>query len=360
MPRTDQRSDVPCLLNESELSVTYRNLLSLFVAASSVLVTSTVDAHEPFVARVVNTQGTGIADAKIEVIDGEKRDKVIETLTCDPQGFVKFTAGKRVFDANVRAEGYVPRSRRPFAAISWRVRENDVVPKTIWLRRAATISGTVVGADGKPVAGAPLSVSTHAVAPYNGSVANHLKVVSEKDGSFKIKGAVEGTAILEYAAPWSGRSWVRALRVREGRDHKVRIDLSQSDCTITGSVVDADGEPVADALVQTGIVAKYNATISGQGQPPTMKLPIKTAYTAHTTFSTQVPPPRTDRRGRFLLQGLQAGRLLVRASKDRKEANMFVTLARGSTKSIRIVWPGKAVDTRTGKIATRHHNEESP
>ncbi|MCH7228904.1 M56 family metallopeptidase [Haloferula sp. A504] len=183
------------------------------------------------------------------------------------------------------AEGYLSR---------WHHYDMDIRsrPDGTWedqrylMLKAGVVSGRVLDAEGRPLPGAPLSVSTHCNfedhwqgkgdAPHGMSagISNHLRAITDENGEFRIEGAPPGSAMVYY--PWSGplagenarwakwtrpgepfpqapvtdRAWVGILSLDEGEQVAGLVaDLSKSTATVEGRVVDGRQRPVPDAQV---------------------------------------------------------------------------------------------------------------
>ncbi|MHC4298397.1 MAG: M56 family metallopeptidase, partial [Planctomycetota bacterium] len=162
-----------------------------------------------------------------------------------------------------------------------RLSDGTYLPKdlTFKVRRFGAVSGSVTGPDGKPLAGAPLSVTTVVAGPDLSDAkvtVNHLRAISRGGGRFGIMGVPPGTHLLYY--PWGGPStkeiedgeWLPphgpgdrrpsapvdgvlgAKVVKVAYDQKVKntvIDLSKSTCSAEGRVRDSAGRPIGGAKV---------------------------------------------------------------------------------------------------------------
>jgi beta-lactamase regulating signal transducer with metallopeptidase domain/protocatechuate 3,4-dioxygenase beta subunit len=154
------------------------------------------------------------------------------------------------------------------------------------LLKAGVLSGRVLDAEGRPLSGAPLSVSTHCNfedhwqgegdAPHGMSagISNHLRAITDEKGEFRIEGVPPGSAMVYY--PWEGplagedarwakwskpdepypqppvtdRAWVRIPSLKEGEEiNGLEADLAESTAVIEGVVLDGRRNPVPDASV---------------------------------------------------------------------------------------------------------------
>jgi protocatechuate 3,4-dioxygenase beta subunit len=180
----------------------------------------------------------------------------------------------------------------------------------ITLRQGRTITGRVVGPDDRPVAG----VRVHAMR--EGSIQS---AVSKRDGTFEIRG-LEGGEYRVNASP-RGKVGLRGT-VREGvpagsTGLVLRLAVG---LTITGTVVDESGRPVAGAFV---FASGTNAR--GEQRPA----PSNAA--------------RTDEAGRFTITGVDEGSYDISVSVPNRRQTMRV-IARGGSRRIRLVLePGDPV-----------------
>ncbi len=184
----------------------------------------------------------------------------------------------------------------------------------IKLYRLVSIAGRVYGINGKPLAGAPLSLSTTVQYPSQGEwTSNHLRAITDEQGHFRMEDVPPGTHLLYY--PWSGPSkgevssgrwrafhgpderWpsapvkgvcaAKVIKLGDGRELRgIVIDLSKSTCAVEGQVHDTHGRVVADAMVSLYWVHSSGwGFVNGKGYPPVA----------------------TDAEGRYRLQNLPPG-----------------------------------------------------
>ncbi|MCG8651803.1 MAG: carboxypeptidase regulatory-like domain-containing protein, partial [Pirellulales bacterium] len=269
-------------------------------------------------------------------------------------------------DANVKslavrveAEGYVSRSSHHNLFIHRGANGRWSHDKVVLLR-AGRLSGRVLGPDGKPLAGAPLSMATDCdygdhwrgpgkpANPGGFMVGNHLRTISNDDGTFLFEGVPPGDLILYY--PWDGptqgevdrghwrqwtkpgqpypspplanRAWVSAIKLGEGeRREDIVVDLSKSSARVEGRVVSTTGQPIADAAI--GATWKFD---NGAG------------FTFPDSF--RGGHARTDAQGRFQLSGLPPGAMSISCRHERFTAPqelVQVSLTAGVTTPVEIV-----------------------
>ncbi len=182
------------------------------------------------------------------------------------------------------------------------------------LHRAGRLEGKVLGPDGRPLAAAPLSVSTIQQYRHIGiHTSNHLRAITDAEGQFVIDAVPPGLLLLMY--PWQGPSagevtagkwaaWTKpgerypsapikgvcaAVRIELGDGQTIKdrvVDLSQSTAAVEGQVLDRAGRPVPNAKV-----ALYWKEKGGW-------LPVA---------SLDYPPAMTDANGRYRLERLPVG-----------------------------------------------------
>ncbi len=149
---------------------------------------------------------------------------------------------------------------------------NTVTELDFPLPTRSVLSGRVIDGDGRPVDGVQLET----VGP------DGILTVSRRDGTFQFSGLKTQREVVIVATKWGfAMAPVGPLAVPEGGLHDVTITLEPA-ARIDGLVVGTSGRPIADA----GITARaVNAVTRFRG-----------GY--HT---------RSDKRGRFILEGLHSG-----------------------------------------------------
>lgn len=245
--------------------------------------TEELPAPPPGSIRIVDVDGEPITGAKV-TFSHEERESATEAhhnelrFESDDDGLVdvgdalqRAIRGRGIM--TISAEGFYPRGSQDPLSIATGA-EGRVVPDTIQYKRPVKVSGHVLGPDGRPLAGAPLSMTTSVDGTYT---ANHLRAISDEDGNFEFEDAPPGELIIYYpwdgpnvgeinsgkwrkwtkpgdtapAPPVAGKTWIRVLQADDGEAiDDLGVDLSKSTCGITGQVVDAEGNPVSGATVQ--------------------------------------------------------------------------------------------------------------
>lgn len=229
---------------------------------------------------------------------------------------------RTIFGVEASADGYAP----SFALHVMATESPDPAAFVLRLGRGATVSGTVVDADGAPVEGAAVRLVAGR-APANRwfdstSGDPRWSVRTSATGSFTIEGAAAGDARLLVSAadapnledgpfevPATGSAPPRTIRLERGG-------------AIEGVACDAQGRPSANRLVLL-----FDIREAGTGAIPRSAT--------------------TDGDGRFRFGGLRPGRLQLslvaqRAIQQVNELSMPVTVAAGATASVRLEAKGDA------------------
>lgn len=146
----------------------------------------------------------------------------------------------------VYAPGYAPRNGV--------LARGDTAPATIRLERGATLAGTVVDVDGRPLAGAVLSLRRE-----QGDTGG-TKTFSDDDGRFTLENLSldegRGTLVVEHGDRFVCTA-VLALDDPAPAPLHLRADPTT---TLAGHVVDAEGRPVAGAFVGVQVGDRWRAT----------------------------------------------------------------------------------------------------
>ncbi|MBL8842002.1 MAG: sigma-70 family RNA polymerase sigma factor [Planctomycetes bacterium] len=153
-----------------------------------------------------------------------------------------------LFAIEASAPGYAPTVAPRVACVV----DADPAALVLRLTRGATIAGTVVGDDGRPVTGARVTLATASVPvnPYQ-SIARDPRWLATTDerGAFEVSGAPAGASTLVVDHP----DWIGAVDgpfdvPASGRASPRRIVLSRGG-SIEGVLLDAAGRPAAGRLV---------------------------------------------------------------------------------------------------------------
>ncbi|HZY89417.1 MAG TPA: sigma-70 family RNA polymerase sigma factor, partial [Gemmataceae bacterium] len=181
------------------------------------------------------------------------------------------------------------------------------------LKGALTFAGRVLGPDGKPVAGATLSVWTGAAkreAP---------RAVTGKDGRFRIavrRADLERQAVLVATAAGHGPDWAE-LNSSTPKDREVTLRLPQDDVAINGRLLNLEGRGIAGVVVRVrrvekradgGGLAAFIATKQQWARGKYVNGPaMKNLAAEALPLATSVT---TDAEGRFRLSGFGRERVV--------------------------------------------------
>ena len=218
----------------------------------------------------------------------------------------------------VDAEGFVLATSARFAIPEG----GDVAVPAVKLSRGVVLSGVVRDASGRGVAAASVEVhvSTHDPDDLSAFVVAETtrrarRETADGEGRFRIERLAPGAEVTLTARAPGAVAGRRTVKVPEqGEVPAVEIALRAA-LTITGTVVDDDGRPVAKATVFTDDGLEG---VSGD--------------------EGYVPPQRatTDANGRFSLGGLPPGTIRVSATAP-EHRGAHASVATGSTVELRLV-----------------------
>ena len=289
--------------------------------------------------RVVNSAGEGVGGAKLEFArcesvvgeDGKStlRIKILAERTSRQDGSydIPRLPGVERFQVFVFADGYYPFDRfhfniEGFVDQQGRTRifsGDDGLSRTIHLVRPATIEGKVIGPDGSPLAGAPLSISTYCRLEHlSCSTGNHMRAITDDDGVFRFAQVPPGQIVLYY--PWDGPNklevrdgkwskwtkpgqtypsppteglcWVKVFDLVESQQFdELVVDLSKSTCILEGRVTDRRGQAVKGVNVLP-LWKRRDGYYSVHGME-------------------ELPAIYTDDEGRYRITGLPPGEVYV-------------------------------------------------
>ncbi len=243
--------------------------------------------------RILDADGSAVAGATVHLVSAVAQPAVLAETTSDADGAFSVThvaAARLRVDAEHEPEGAV-RSAELAAT------EGQTVEVTLVLG-PASVSGTVVDAADRPVAGAALSVE--------GIPWPIAGATSDESGAFRMAAVpFEATAVVAVA---SGYKTARAsLGPREGQPEPVlRLQLVAAP-PVDGDVLDADGKPVRARIVACeGQPSEARAASAEDG---TFRLPPSTIGCDVFALSDEAAPSDVVRiaEGERLTLRLRAG-----------------------------------------------------
>lgn len=167
---------------------------------------------------------------------------------------------------------------------------------TIALQAAALVAGRVVDAAGAPAPGAVVRVAVRS----EGWTDDTRQAIAGGDGRFELKGLTRKEVDLAAVAEKASSETVHLDLSAKAEQRDVELRLARVG-TISGTVVDDKGEPIADASVW----AMPNLRSGGAGALNRMEWSLRGGA-----------EERTDAGGGFTIAGLAPGEYWLRASKQ--------------------------------------------
>jgi protocatechuate 3,4-dioxygenase beta subunit len=223
---------------------------------------------EPTTAgHVVDTQGRGIANVTV------KRTDSPWSATSDADGkfpLPELKLGETAY-LTVSAAGFLPVKDHLSLMRNASGYCLDIGEWPIELFRVVTLSGRVLGPDGKPLADAPLSLDiwTHSNNISCG-MGNYRKTITDQLGRFSMERIPPGSHVIYYpgeaprSIPAKGVYGALVLEPTEGQQLSgLVLDLSQCTASVEGRVIGPDGKPMAGVTVNMGRYREWKLTSSG-------------------------------------------------------------------------------------------------
>jgi protocatechuate 3,4-dioxygenase beta subunit len=178
------------------------------------------------------------------------------------------------------------------------------------LRRGVIVTGAVLNAEGKPLAGARIRVTPRPSdqTTFFGPIE---EVTTGENGTFEINAIPPGRQyeIMATATGYgTGHASVHASNLSDGRQDVGQFRLLLADLSVSGVVVDSHDKPVADAMVR--VLDRNSPRRDGV---------------------------RTDADGKFLITGVSAGTLLLMADTDGPTFRHGFIEVNGGATNVRIV-----------------------
>lgn len=224
--------------------------------------------------RVVDAQGKPVAGAKIDCLPSMKYSwleapKSLGSTVADGEGWFDYPDGlpsKERFYVYVSADGFLERVFQANNGEAY-VLENGIrKPDTLALRRPVTVSGRIVGIDGRPLADADIAVDymfDNGVAQINGN-----RVRSDADGRFVAKGVEPANVFVRYETPFKteeermpngtqpGKLCIVSFTATDGQQKDdVVLDLSKCNCIVEGRIMDHEDKGVPNRWIQATIAS---------------------------------------------------------------------------------------------------------
>ncbi len=273
---------------------------------------------------VVTDKETGkpVADAQVGIFvgnmmqRGENNQAATTLARTDKKG--KFRVENiipgPIASAQVKAPGYVTANYSMWTQNQWPdLKAGEVNEVTAELERGGIVQGRIIAADTKqPIAGATVMLESWA-AFWTGTPST----TTDSDGQYELVGVRAGEyrvlAAADGYAPPPPESEANKVTVPEsGGTQSLDVELSASG-TVTGVVVDVDGEPVAGVRVTARAVAEPNPEGGrgrgrGRGRGGSMSMRM--------FMNSRIPRDMTDEEGKFRLIGVPAGRWEVRGESE--------------------------------------------
>jgi protocatechuate 3,4-dioxygenase beta subunit len=250
--------------------------------------------------RVTSDAGRPVAYARVALIDRRRSRQrwtgEISAMT-DVDGRYELVGVREgTYDLHVGAAGFAP----VFDGEETKVEmpgDLGAMVKDVVLARGAAIVGVVTAPDDTPLRGARVRLE----GPEPGHQPTSLRdltAVSGAAGRFRIRGVPPGVAVVvvaEHDVYVAGRSAVQ--RLAAGQERTVSVALREG-IALPGRVVDRSGAGVGNARVRWGHVDGVR------------ERDLRDSFTADGFLGPRVL--RTDADGRFLIERLAPGRLMVK------------------------------------------------
>ena len=221
-------------------------------------------AEESRLSRVVDAQGRPVVGAKVEIVSYRRgSDEAYGTVVTGKNGefvYPKETPPTKLFRVNIYADG--------FKADSWignRVAYRQIngvrQPDTLDLHRPATISGMVIGKNGRPLANAAVAVDYF---QDGGSACiNCIRLKTDQNGNFKAEDVWPGNIFVRYETGETkeigvqpGMLVVSHFKAADGETvDDVVLDVRQARCELVGRITDETGKGVKGRWISATVAA---------------------------------------------------------------------------------------------------------
>ncbi len=225
-----------------------------------------------FAGRVVDTSEQPVADATVTVKErralfdenGRESQRVVEVAEgqTGPDGRFAFAdlLATRPHELRVEAKGYVTQERMHL----WRLNDGqfhlsgDSEENVVVMEPPASLSGSLLGLDGKPMANATLSLWSYPEHGQDGPGA----IRTDDEGRFTVGPLMSGLHVVQYrqrrqlagVGTYEYPAALQWVHVQKGRSVKeVILDRRDSTCSLEFEIVDGHGRPLAARSVQLAI-----------------------------------------------------------------------------------------------------------
>jgi hypothetical protein len=272
----------------------------------------------PIIGRVEWPDGRPASNCLVGYIRHQSDPKgegfMTKEVACDENGAFKIddpgnSATALIARSPVRAD-------RPNAAASrevWVALATSVMPGTsgliLVLRQGSNVIARLKDDSGEPIANGSVDAHVRRLDESDGDEYDNVAgIAGEKEGEFRIQGLHDGEWDLAADAPGFARS--NPIRIVVPNPERVVDVVLHRTATLSGVVVDAGNQPAMGVLVKSGILEESGST-----------------YSAHFMGRDQM----TDAEGRFEIQGVAPGRVILQAvsQRDLSEAELRLEVTPG-------------------------------
>jgi uncharacterized GH25 family protein len=284
---------------------------------------------------IVDPRGNGIAAAKIvfagslTVTDKKTKKKTQKNwpgaaLTTDHRGVFMLPLEVAASDSeNVQCTAVID-------AAGFQKRHCTLYPYSLKKRRIdilpySTISGKLIGDDGKPVKG--LVEMAHRATSYinpgsSSSGGGYGSSPTGDDGSFRFEKITEGVHVIRYSVPDPDKKSPSVggvvVHAKGGKAVEgLLIDLRENNCSVTGRVLDNSGEPVKKAYVRL---------------LKTIRIGRRGTSTFSPDFYRSQP---SKRKGDFAIEGIRTGvyeiQAILEGKRQQTSKKMTIAVSDGQT-----------------------------
>ena len=173
----------------------------------------------------------------------------------------------------------------------------------------ASIAGRVVDGSGKPVAAVTVMAAprsgTERTVIVNGLVTSGAQVITGGDGTFELEGLSAATyhvTVLDRGKPLPMKTDVTLTLGASEHKTGVELAIERPDGTISGTVVGADGQPLADAWVS--VRQDMEDLLGGMGSGAQSRMITVEETDDGAGADREFAPVLTDASGHFEIRGL--------------------------------------------------------